>query len=171
MNKLLFVFVFLAAPVFAQDRLILECDVDRQQFYYKGATQDINSGKDKIQIDITPIKNPSSNSISIEIKGSNLYSLYAMVPLNGEYYESKSEDYLEKIKKNYGVNRSDENELVFGGKTDRGPIMPTGFFLKIDRLTGLLDGSLSVVSNTAGGVTQTTLNGYCKKVDHRVRKF
>ena len=171
MNKLLFVFVFLAAPVFAQDRLILECDVDRQQFYYKGATQDINSGKDKIQIDITPIKNPSANSMSIEIKGSKHYRLFAWVPLNGEYYESKSEDYLEKIKNNHGVNRSDENELVFSGKTDHGSIMATGFFLKIDRLTGLLDGSLKMGFNIAGGETVTTLNGYCKKVDHRVRKF
>lgn len=49
--------------------------------------------------------------------------------------------------------------------------MATGFFLKIDRLTGLLDGSLKMGFNIAGGKTVTTLNGYCKKVDHRVRKF
>jgi hypothetical protein len=163
--------MFLSAPVFAQDRLILECDVDRQQIYYEGSTQDINGGKDKIQIDITPSKSPSANYMSIEIKGSKHFRLSAWVPLNGEYYESKSEDQLEKINNNFGVNRSDEDKLVFVGKTNYGSIMATGFFLTIDRLTGLLDGSLKTGFNIADGETHTTLIGYCKKVEHRARKF
>jgi len=164
MNKLAFVFAFLVAPVFAQDRLILECDVERRQDL-GGRGWEKNDGRDRIQIDlITPDNLPADrrNWFRIAIKGSEHFDLSAWLPPPGESYD---------FGHTTGKNQSNESMFLFYGKDEGRADRSLSYWLEIDRITGLLQGSISTTNKVTNIWVQTRLSGHCKKVDSRARKF
>lgn len=153
----LFLFFFVSL-VLAQERLILTCDVTYQsEIYPRGES---SKGIEKIQIDIE--SHPEGFGFRpwhiVEVKGSHNIELHFGSPPEGESF--KNEDGTSRD------NKSTNQEYFFYGYKKNYLVQNKNDFysLKIDRVTGLVDGAYTFTfSPKVSG--QLNFIGTCKKVD------
>jgi len=171
--------VIFSNPAMAQEKLILLCDVNFENMYIVNGREKIESGKDKIQIDITSIELPNGHEyepfkslLNIYIKGSTNLALHVLAPPEGNEPippEGKGPitSYLGE-----GTNRSSATVLFFTGSTLETDLLNTNkkkqryFSLRIDRVTGLVEGTY-----VGGYPNLRNFTGTCKKFDAKKRAF
>lgn len=131
--------LFFVSSVLAQERLILNCNVEIVSEFIARGTLDVEKNNESIQIDVEryPKRFGFKEWIIVRIQGSRLIDEVFGSPPAGKFYKYQNGEWVR--------NRSDSEKYGFYVTKNgmRSPKMPDSLSLEIDRVTGLVNGYVS----------------------------